>query len=63
MANYLNYYTCPVCEHEWKDEWSCACDDECPECGTGDISPYHYEVYGPEEDSLTFIEYEASKEG
>lgn len=26
-------YEC-TCGEEWSDEWSCACDDECPSCGT-----------------------------
>lgn len=25
-------YECE-CGEEWSDEWSCACDDECPSCG------------------------------
>lgn len=35
-----NSYHCEKCDVSWTDEWSCACDDECPECGT---------VYTPEE--------------
>lgn len=31
---YLNTYRCDDCGEEWENEWSCACDDECPECGT-----------------------------
>lgn len=31
-------YGCPNCGHDWEDQWSCACDSECPECGTKDIS-------------------------
>lgn len=34
---YTNYYG--HCGVKWTDEWSCACDDECPKCGH-DISPY-----------------------
>jgi hypothetical protein len=29
-------YRCADCGHEWQEEWSCACDSECPECGAGD---------------------------
>lgn len=31
-------YRCPTCAHEWQEQWSCACDSECPECGTKDIT-------------------------
>lgn len=31
---YLIRYRCTNCGHKWEDIWSCACDDECPECGT-----------------------------
>jgi hypothetical protein len=37
-THYTNYYV--HCKHEWNDQWSCMCNDECPECGTGDIEPY-----------------------
>jgi hypothetical protein len=36
---YINYYRCPDCNIEWQDEWSCACDDECPVCAIS-YSPY-----------------------
>ena len=29
---FRNHYHCPRCESSWSDEWSCACDDECPCC-------------------------------
>jgi len=33
-------YECD-CGAEWSDEWSCACDDECPSCGaTVEASDY-----------------------
>lgn len=38
-----NYYQCPSCGHRWQDEWECACNDECPGCGQGDIEPYESE--------------------
>jgi len=28
-----NHYVCP-CGCTWRDHWSCACDDDCPDCGT-----------------------------
>ncbi|KAF0123962.1 MAG: hypothetical protein FD152_3184 [Xanthobacteraceae bacterium] len=38
MAWFLNRYHCDACDTSWQDEWSCCCDDECPECGD-DLSP------------------------
>jgi hypothetical protein len=29
---YENSYECPECGTSWTDEWSCMCDDRCPEC-------------------------------
>lgn len=32
-----NYYTCRSCTSEqidWSDDWSCQCDDDCPNCHT-----------------------------
>lgn len=40
MACFLNHYTCARCGCEWTDEWSCMCDDDCPECGARHMSPY-----------------------
>jgi len=37
------FYECPECDHEWEEEWTSACDSECPECGTTNISPVRYE--------------------
>jgi predicted nucleic acid-binding Zn-ribbon protein len=37
---FLNHYRCEECGEEWTDEWSCQCDDSCPECGARDMSPY-----------------------
>ena len=39
MAWFLNCYRCYRCQREWTDEWSCACDDECPYCGARHVSP------------------------
>lgn len=39
MAWFLNFYHCERCGRAWTDEWSCMCDDECPECGARDMSP------------------------
>ena len=39
----VNFYRCWICAHEWRDEWSCQCDDDCPECGCRHISPHKSE--------------------
>lgn len=39
MAWFINHYHCGDCGADWDDEWSCCCDDECPECGSSDWSP------------------------
>jgi hypothetical protein len=26
------YHLCPRCGTDWVDEWSCTCNDKCPEC-------------------------------
>ena len=40
MAWYRNHYRCARCGYEWPDEWSCMCDDDCPECGARHMTPY-----------------------
>jgi hypothetical protein len=40
MAWYRNYYKCARCDYEWRDEWSCMCDDDCRRCGARHVSPY-----------------------
>jgi hypothetical protein len=35
---FVNRYHCSECNESWSDEWDCACDDECPECGK-DFTP------------------------
>lgn len=39
MAWFLNHYKCDECTHEWDNEWSCMCDDDCPNCGARHMSP------------------------
>ena len=41
---YTVQYCCPRCSREWTDEWSAACDEECPECGLRAIQPYAHEL-------------------
>ena len=45
---YSNHYHCDDCDVSWDDEWSCAVDDECPQCGK-DISPHCFEVEGEDD--------------
>ena len=39
MAWFRNHYRCGKCGTYWEDEWSCLCNDECPNCGASDWSP------------------------
>lgn len=32
--NMTNSYRCPKCDHGWSDDYACAVDHDCPECGT-----------------------------
>ncbi len=34
-----NFYKCPDCGHEWRDDWDSQCDDDCPNCRTRHITP------------------------
>jgi predicted Zn-ribbon and HTH transcriptional regulator len=36
-------YKCPKCQHEWQEEWTSACDSECPECETDNIEALDWE--------------------
>jgi len=47
MALFRNFYRCGECGHEWSDEWSATCDDDCPHCGTRHMSPYKSEDAPP----------------
>lgn len=38
MAWFRNHYHCYRCDLEWRDEWSCQCDDDCPACGARHVS-------------------------
>lgn len=35
-------YRCPECGHRWVDQYSSACDSDCPNCGTRDIEAFQY---------------------
>ena len=39
MTWFINHYHCTDCDTKWSDEWSCCCDDECPNCGSRNWSP------------------------
>jgi len=32
MAWFRNHHACPHCGTRWQNEWSCMCDDRCPNC-------------------------------
>lgn len=49
-CRFTNHYRCEECDEEWTDQWSCACDDECPRCGKA-ISPHDYEIEGEEDEA------------
>ncbi|MHA7881679.1 hypothetical protein [Nitratireductor rhodophyticola] len=38
MAWLRNKYECDKCGYGWEGEWSCACDDDCPQCGAQQIA-------------------------
>jgi hypothetical protein len=40
MAWFRNFYHCDDCNTSWWDEWSSDCDDDCPECGSRNWSPW-----------------------
>ena len=40
MAWFRNQYRCSACSHEWEDDWSCMCDDDCPNCGARHMEPH-----------------------
>lgn len=37
---FINHYKCYRCAHEWVDQWTAQCDDDCPECGARHVSPH-----------------------
>jgi|TARA_A100001015_G_C14791292_1_gene633178 rubrerythrin len=40
----LNLYECPLCNYSWEDEYECAVNDDCPNCGNRHIEPYESEI-------------------
>lgn len=47
-SGYINHYECEECHVSWDDEWSCMCDDDCPECGHS-YTPYDSDPIYPDE--------------
>lgn len=44
FRNHYHHLDCPKQPGvEWIDTWDCACNDQCPACGTKDIEPYNSE--------------------
>lgn len=44
FLNHYHHLDCPKQPGvEWDDVWDCACNDQCPACGTKDIEPYESE--------------------
>jgi hypothetical protein len=41
-----NYYRCADCGAHWNMEWSCQCDDDCPDCGAT-MTPARSEEIAP----------------
>lgn len=44
-CTWLNHYSCRICTSEqvdWSSEWSCQCNDCCPNCGA-ETEPYDSE--------------------
>lgn len=46
MTEFLNFYQCYRCGHEWTDVWSSMVDDDCPKCGARHVSPHKSEDAG-----------------
>ena len=53
-GRFTNYYV--HCKTEWNDNWSCQCNDECPECHS-EIEPYaSHDNEGSEDDTEHFVD-------
>ena len=47
MPWFRNHYRCDRCGHEWSDDWTATCDDDCPLCGARHMSPYKSDDIDP----------------
>jgi transcription initiation factor IIE alpha subunit len=45
MLTHRNHYHCEECDISWSDDWTCACDDDCPRCGCS-YTPHQTEDIG-----------------
>jgi rubrerythrin len=52
LALFQNFYRCDRCGHEWTDDWSATCDDDCPSCGARHMTPYKSEDIAESEAEL-----------
>lgn len=52
-------YRCPSCGHEWREEWSCACDSECPECAQNDVEARDWRELDEVADSAALVTFRA----
>lgn len=50
-------YKCPECSKEWQDEYECACDSECENCGI-DVTAISYQEIPEHDDINEFIKNE-----
>lgn len=39
LRRFINSCRCGRCGHEWQDQWSGTCNDDCPCCGDGEYEP------------------------
>ena len=44
---YRNHYECERCGHQWTDDWTAMCNDDCPNCGDRHIFPQKSEDIAP----------------
>lgn len=52
VPHYRNYYRCTHCDTYWSDDWSCQCDDRCPNCDAS-MQPYDSDdLHEPAEEYL-----------
>lgn len=56
---FANHYQCARCGHAWTDEWSCMCEDDCPDCGARHMSPVYSddltEIVEQEDDAFVLL--------
>jgi hypothetical protein len=59
MAWFLKFYQCDHCGEKWHDEWSCLCNDRCPNCDleteVSDGKDLSVLVQSPDRDADKFV--------